>query len=88
MAHCYRCGRYIKPTHKQLRRRVSTGEHRLRPSSKSSVTRSQAHFGMRIVCRLCAQTIDREKYLASLFGHVHVLIALLILVVILIFARR
>ncbi|MBS1722996.1 MAG: hypothetical protein JSS66_08600 [Armatimonadetes bacterium] len=80
MATCYRCGRKIEDR-RQLRRRVKTGEWVRRRYPKTSVSHTQAHFGMRIVCKWCAGQIDRSELRQRLHSDIAVLVALVLLVI-------
>jgi len=73
MTHCYRCGRVISESKRQLRRKVQTGEWVRRTYSRSRIEAVQKHYGRRVVCAQCARTMDRQAVLKELSAHAWVL---------------
>jgi hypothetical protein len=60
MATCYRCGRPIPSTEFKLRRKVKTGETIRRRYPNPNISSLRTTFGIRVVCAVCARSIDRE----------------------------
>lgn len=87
MANCYRCGRPILDTKYHLRRRVKTGGYERRRYGRGRVDLIQSHYGMRVVCTKCARTLDLQQYRLVMEGHLQVIIALVVLVIVLLLAR-
>lgn len=87
MSNCYRCGRFIPNDSAHVRRRVKTGEHQLRRIVGGSGTHVQTHFGMRVVCRFCARSIDQDLHRAWIIEHVQVVGAILVLLAALLLSR-
>lgn len=88
MANCYRCGRPIEETRHHLRRRVKTGGYERRRYGRGRIDTIQTHFGMRVVCSKCAHAIDRQEYRLRIEGHLQVIVALIILVIVLLLATH
>jgi len=87
MAKCYVCGNSIDPKSRQMRRRVKTGEWIRRRYPNSWVSHTQSSYGMRVVCRWCANRIDLKDWRYSLRRDLAVL-GLLGLLVLFLFAMR
>jgi len=87
MANCFRCGSPILDDSRQIRRRVKTGGYERRRFSGSKVNTVQTHYGMRIVCSRCAKSLDREEYQRWLNGHLQVLAAVAVLLIVLLLGR-
>ena len=82
MPTCYRCGQPIT-TRERFRRKVKTGEllrRRFQTSKPSAVT---TRFGMRMVCRDCAHTLDAEWRRHELVQYVELFIAIGLLLIVL-----
>jgi len=84
MANCYRCGRPIQDTRYHLRRRVKTGGYERRRYGRGRVDLIQSHYGMRIVCTRCARAIDLQDYRLRIEGHLQVIAALIVMIIVLV----
>lgn len=62
MPNCYRCGRFIEPGKFQFRRKVRVGETVRSLYGRGKVASATARFGVRVVCRDCARTIDHQEF--------------------------
>ncbi len=76
MANCFLCGRKIPLDVWQTRRKVKTGEWVRKRYQSPRINTIQAHYGMRIVCPLCARFLDRQRIVDELKKHVVVLLLL------------
>jgi len=81
MSQCYRCGKSIPPSRYQLRRKVKTGEWLRRNYAKDKVSSVNVHYGIRIVCKSCARSIDAEARRLELLKNWELGIALFVLLV-------
>lgn len=79
MANCFRCGKHILDSRFQFRRRVKTGEFERRRYPGSKLSALQISFGIRIVCKNCARTIDIQRGRKELMAHLQVFAALIVL---------
>lgn len=83
MPNCFRCGREVPSSRHQLRRKVKTGEWLRRTYSKGKVSSVNVHFGLRVVCKTCARSIDREARKAELLQFWELGLALVVLALLL-----
>jgi hypothetical protein len=60
MSICYQCGNSIPSNQFPFRRKVMTGEWLRRGYSNGKVSSVNLHYGLRLVCKSCAFSIDRE----------------------------
>jgi hypothetical protein len=61
MPNCYQCGQYFKSGDFQLRRKVRTGEQLTKQYRSGKVNVLSVRYGKRVVCKKCANEIDREN---------------------------
>ncbi|MBS1702841.1 MAG: hypothetical protein JST12_14350 [Armatimonadetes bacterium] len=82
MSYCYVCGKPIRATQRHIRRKVKTGQHETRAYLRGSAGSVSTYYGMRLVCRSCANRIDRlglRRELVHHFGPLLAMLALLLL---------
>ncbi len=61
MANCYRCGRHLPEVSLRRRRKVKTGFWVRTRYDTGKTASVNVHYGMRIVCPVCARQMDLES---------------------------
>lgn len=87
MSNCYRCGRRLPEVSLRRRRRIKTGEWVRRKYPRKRVDSLNVHYGMRIVCPLCAREMDRLRAWEETKRNLLPILALLALLAVLLFAQ-
>ena len=79
MSYCYLCGKPIPNTQRHVRRKVKTGEHETKAYFGGKAKSVKTYYGLRLVCRACANRLDRGNLRRELLYHLGPLALLLAL---------